>query len=199
MRREPLRGDRVVLRLLEREHLPRCVNWFNDPEVTRFLARETPLTMEQEERWYKDYRAKIDEEIYAIEVEGRHIGNIGLHSIDRTNRKANVGIVIGEKEYWSKGFGADAMTTALRYAFGALGLHKVNLDVIEYNARALHLYEKCGFVQEGVRRDEILKRERYVNLIRMSILEEEFARAERERLVSPAARRQAGTGPSRPR
>jgi len=174
MRREPLAGERVALRPLEREHLARCVKWFNDVDVTYYLARDEPLTMSQEEQWFDEYRTKVDEEIYAIEVEGAHIGNIGLHGIDRANRKASLGIVIGEKDYWSRGFGTDATRTVLRYAFGRLGLHKVNLDVIEYNERAIRTYEKCGFVREGVRRQELWKRGGFVNLVRMSILEGEF-------------------------
>jgi len=174
MRREPLSGGRVVLRPLEREHLERCVKWFNDREVTYYLGREQPLTMAEEERWFAEYRAKVDEEIYAIEVNGNHVGNVGLHAIDRANRKANLGIVIGEKDYWSKGLGTDAMQTVLRYAFEQLRLHKVNLDVIEYNERAIHVYERCGFVKEGIRREELWKRGRFVNLVRMSILETEF-------------------------
>jgi RimJ/RimL family protein N-acetyltransferase len=185
MRREPLSGGRVVLRPLEREHLARCVKWFNDPDVTYFLGREQPLTMAEEERWFAEYRSKVDEEIYAIEVDGNHIGNVGLHAIDRANRKASLGIVIGEKEYWSKGLGTDAMQTVLRYAFEGLRLHKVNLDVIDYNERAIRVYERCGFVKEGVRRDELWKRGTFVNLVRMSLLEGEF--------------RGVGAGPSRRR
>ncbi len=174
MRREPLSGGRVVLRPLEKEHLARCVKWFNDPDVTYFLGREEPLTMAEEERWFSEYRSKVDEEIYAIEVDGNHIGNVGLHGIDRANRKASLGIVIGEKEYWSRGLGTDAMDTVLRYAFDRLRLHKVNLDVIDYNERAIRVYERFGFVREGVRRDELWKRGRFVNLVRMSLLESEF-------------------------
>ena len=162
------------MRPLEREHLERCVKWFNDRDVTYYLGREQPLTMAEEERWFAEYRSKVDEEIYAIEVGGNHIGNVGLHGIDRANRKANLGIVIGEKDYWSKGLGTVAMRTVLRYAFEQLRLHKVNLDVIDYNERAIHVYERCGFVKEGVRREELWKRGRFVNLVRMSILENEF-------------------------
>ena len=174
MRREPLEGERVVLRPLEREHLARCVKWFNDREVTLFLARDEPLSMEQEERWFAEYRSKVDEEIYAIEVEGDHVGNVGLHGIDRANRRASLGIVIGEKDRWSKGYGTDAMRTVLRYAFRELHLHKVNLDVLDYNERAIRLYERCGFSREGLRREELWKRGRFVNLVRMSLLESEF-------------------------
>jgi len=176
MQREPLRGEHIVLRPLEREHLARCVKWFNDSDVTYFLGREGPLTMAEEERWFNEYRQKIDEEIYALHVDDVHVGNVGLHRIDRVNRKADVGIVIGERDYWSKGYGTDAMRTILRYAFDRLRLHKISLDVLEYNTRALRSYEKCGFVREGVRRDELLKRKRFVNLVRMSLLESEFRR-----------------------
>ncbi len=195
MRHEPLRGERVLLRPLEREHLARCVKWFNDPEVTYFLGRDAPLSMSEEERWFKDYRQKIDEEIYAIEVGGEHIGNVGLHGIDRANRRATVGIVIGEKDLWSKGYGSDAMRTILRYAFERLRLHKVNLDVLDYNERAIRVYVKCGFVREGVRRDELWKRGRFASLVRMSILESEY-REPSPRTAAPAAR---STGPSVPR
>jgi RimJ/RimL family protein N-acetyltransferase len=185
MRREPLSGGRVVLRPLEKEHLARCVKWFNDPDVTYYLGREQPLTMAEEERWFAEYRSKVDEEIYAIEVDGNHIGNVGLHGIDRANRKASLGIVIGEKEYWSKGLGTDAMRTVLQYAFEGLRLHKVNLDVIDYNRRAIRVYERCGFVKEGVRRDELWKRGTFVNLVRMSLLEGEF----RNGAAGPSRRR----------
>jgi len=170
-----LRGERVVLRPLERSDLPRCVAWFNDHEVTYYLGRDGPLTMEEEERWFANYKAKTDELIFAITVEDRHIGNVGVHNIDRANRRADVGILIGEKALWSKGFGSDALRAVLAYAFDEQRLNKVSLDVIDYNDRAIRAYERLGFLREGVKREDLLKRGRFVNVIRMSILAREFA------------------------
>lgn len=170
-----LQGERVVLRPLDRADLPRCVAWFNDREVTYFLGREGPLTMEEEERWFANYKAKTDELIFAITVDARHIGNVGLHNIDRTNRRADVGILIGEKDLWSQGLGTDALRAVLRYAFGELRLNKVTLDVIDYNERAIRVYERLGFVREGVKREDILKRGKFVDIIRMSILAREYS------------------------
>lgn len=172
-----LRGDRVVLRPLERGDLARCVGWFNDREVTYFLGRDGPLTMEEEERWFANYKAKTDELIFAITIDARHIGNVGLHGIDRSNRRADLGILIGEKELWSRGFGTDALRAVLRYAFHDLHLNKVSLDVIAYNDRAVRVYERLGFVREGVKREDLLKRGRFVDVIRMSVLSREFAAA----------------------
>jgi RimJ/RimL family protein N-acetyltransferase len=171
-----LRGDKVVLRPLASEDLRRCVKWFSDPEVLRFLGRNNVVSYAEEERWFRDYERRTDEQIFAIEVAGRHIGNFGLHKVDRTHQKADMGIVIGETDCWSHGFGTDAILAGLRYGFDHLGLNKVSLDVLEYNVRAIRSYEKCGFQTEGVHREEVYKDGRFFNVLRMSILAREFPR-----------------------
>lgn len=172
--RRVLRGPRVLLRPLASTDLRRCVKWFSDPEVIYFLGRNAPVTMAEEERWFRDYERRTDEQIFAIEVEGNHIGNLGLHKIDRVHRKADVGIVIGEPTLWSKGYGTEAMRVALGYAFDVLGLNKVSLDVLEYNVRAIHTYERLGFQREGLHREDVYKDGRFVNVMRMSILAREL-------------------------
>jgi RimJ/RimL family protein N-acetyltransferase len=172
--RRVLRGARVLLRPLALTDLRRCVKWFSDPEVIRFLGRNSPVTMAEEERWFRAYERRTDEQIFAIEVAGDHIGNLGLHKIDRVHRKAEVGIVIGEPTFWSKGYGTEAMRLALRYGFDDLGLSKVSLDVLETNVRAIRTYERLGFQREGLHRDEAYKDGRFVNVIRMSLLAREL-------------------------
>jgi UDP-4-amino-4,6-dideoxy-N-acetyl-beta-L-altrosamine N-acetyltransferase len=172
--RRVLRGARALLRPLALTDLRRCVKWFSDPEVIRFLGRNSPVTMAEEERWFRDYERRTDEQIFAIEVEGDHIGNLGLHKIDRIHRKAEVGIVIGEPTFWSKGYGTEAMRLALRYGFDDLGLNKVSLDVLETNVRAIRTYERLGFQREGLHRDEAYKDGRFINVIRMSLLAREL-------------------------
>lgn len=174
-----LRGASVVLRPLATGDLRRCVRWFSDPQVTQFLGRAAPVTLAEEERWYHDYVRRGDEQIFAIEIDGRHVGNLGLHKVDRVHRKADLGIVIGETSYWSRGFGTDALRTALRYGFDQLGLNKISLDVLEGNGRAIRSYEKCGFVREGIHREDVYKDGRFLNVIRMSILAREFGDRDR--------------------
>ena len=172
--RRILQGDRLRLRPLASTDLRRCVKWFSDPQIIHFLGRNSPVTLPEEERWFRDYERRTDEQIFAIEAEGLHIGNIGLHKIDRVHRKSEVGIVIGEPTFWSKGYGTEAMRTALLYAFGPLSLNKVSLDVLEYNTRAIRTYERLGFNREGVHREDIYKDGRFVHVIRMSILAREL-------------------------
>ena len=172
--RRILQGDRLRLRPLAATDLRRCVKWFSDLQIIHFLGRNSPVTLAEEERWFRDYERRSDEQIFAIDVDEVHIGNIGLHKIDRSHRKAEVGIVIGEPTYWSRGYGTEAMRTVLRYAFGALGLNKVSLDVLEYNTRAIRTYERLGFHREGVHREDVYKDGRFVHVIRMSILAREL-------------------------
>ncbi|HYY47632.1 MAG TPA: GNAT family protein [Thermoplasmata archaeon] len=172
--RRVLQGERVRLRPLASSDLRRCVKWFSDPQIIRFLGRNSPVTMPEEERWFRDYERRPDEQIFAIDVAGVHIGNVGLHKIDRVHRKAEVGIVIGEAGLWSKGYGTEAMAAVLHYAFGPLGLNKVSLDVLEYNERAIRVYERLGFRPEGIHREDVYKEGRFVDVIRMSILAREM-------------------------
>ena len=106
--------------------------------------------------------------------EGRAIGNLGLHAIDEEQGRATLGIALGEKEYWDRGYGADAITQVLRWAFTELGLRRVDRGADEDNVRAIRCYEKCGFVREGLARAYRVRKGRAVNSVTMGILREEW-------------------------
>ena len=171
-------GERVRVRAIEREDIPRFVRWFNDPEVRKYLLLHEPLSPAQEERWFEEHLSRKGDIILAIEArEGDawvHIGNVGLHRIDWKNRVATLGIVVGEKEYWGRGYGTEAVRTMLRYAFGELGLNRVELETYSFNPRAQRCYEKVGFVRECVRRGARYRDGRFHDSITMGILREEF-------------------------
>lgn len=171
-------GKDVRLRAIEREDIPRFVRWFNDPEVRRFLSMHEPMSRAQEERWFESYLSRKDDLILAIEVrEGDswvHVGNIGLHRIDWKNRVATLGIVIGEKGYWDKGYGTEAVRTMLRHAFFELGLNRVELETYSFNPRAQRCYERVGFRREGVRRQALYRDGKFHDVITMGILRVEF-------------------------
>lgn len=91
------------------------------------------------------------------------------------NRSAVLEIVIGEKPFWGKGLGKDAIFALLKHACLTLGLHRVALDVFATNVRGIKCYEKCGFVHEGCQRGAIWKQGKFVDLLRMAIMDKEFA------------------------
>jgi RimJ/RimL family protein N-acetyltransferase len=104
----------------------------------------------------------------------RIIGEIGLDGVSWSNGNAWVGISIGEKEYWGKGYGTDALQVLLRYAFTELNLHRINLTVFEYNPRAIRSYEKAGFVHEGRERKALLRGGQRWDMIYMGILRKDW-------------------------
>ncbi|RLC66916.1 MAG: N-acetyltransferase [Chloroflexi bacterium] len=171
-------GDKVRLRPIERDDLPRFVEWFSDPEVRYYLAVYLPFSMAQEERWFEDLQERIERQetlVLAVETrDGVHIGNVGLHSIDWKNRSAELGIVIGEKTYWGQGYGTDAIRTLLGLVFGEMNLHRVFLRVDADNGRGIRCYEKVGFQREGTSRQAVFKQGAYQDQHVMSILCSEF-------------------------
>ncbi|MFQ6060818.1 MAG: GNAT family N-acetyltransferase [Thermoplasmata archaeon] len=174
-KKKEIRGKKVLLRPFERSDLAKSIEWLNDPEIMRLLGRRSPISMAEEEKRYEDYLKSGKSEIFAVmERNGSHIGNIGLYRIDKINRKASLGIVIGEKDLWGRGYGSDAILTILRYAFKDLGLHKVSLRVFRANRRAIKSYMRCGFRREGVEREEVFKNGRFHDLFVMSVLDREF-------------------------
>ena len=148
-------GDRIRLRAIEREDVPRFVEWLNDPEVTAGLYVNLPLAAWDELRWFENLaNREAAERPLAVEVrlpEGgwKHIGNVGLHQIEKIHRSAEFGIVIGEKSYWNQGYGTEATRLTVKYGFEVLNLNRISLLVYETNPRAAHIYEKAGFVHKG--------------------------------------------------
>jgi RimJ/RimL family protein N-acetyltransferase len=104
----------------------------------------------------------------------RLIGIIDIEITQWANGDAYVGIGIGERDMWGKGYGTDAMRVMLRYAFRELNLHRVTLTVFEYNPRAIRSYEKAGFVVEGRLRKWLNREGRRWDMIHMGILREEW-------------------------
>ncbi|MBI4571236.1 MAG: GNAT family N-acetyltransferase [Chloroflexi bacterium] len=172
-----LEGTMVRLRALEMGDLERDYLWVNDREVTRFISMRYPMSRAEEERWLRDrpgngYAAGV---VLAIETkDGVHIGNLGLHEVNADDRKAALGIVIGDKSYWSNGYGTDAIVTLLRFGFGEMNLHRVLLHVIEFNERAIACYRKCGFQEEGRLRQHRFSQGRYWDVLVMGVLRDEF-------------------------
>ncbi|NOH01483.1 MAG: GNAT family N-acetyltransferase [Chloroflexi bacterium] len=177
-------GKRVRLRANERGDLKKFHEWVNDPEVTRGLALYLPMSMADEEKWF-DAQRDPNEKPFAIEIrKGRVwklIGNCGVFGIELTHRSGELGIMIGEKSEWDKGYGAEVMTLLLRHCFGTLNLNRAFLRVYADNVRAVRSYEKAGFVLEGRLREAVYKNGKYDDVLIMSVLRSEWASRSKEK------------------
>jgi UDP-4-amino-4,6-dideoxy-N-acetyl-beta-L-altrosamine N-acetyltransferase len=169
-------GERIYLRPLEMEDIDSFILWLNDEEIRQYLQRTSPLNWNREkefvEKLYRDDREIILGMV--LKENNRLIGNIGLHKISVPYRQAELGIFIGDKSCWSKGYGTEALNIMLGYGFDQLNLHRIHLTVLSFNARAIRAYEKVGFRQEGVFREHIYRNGQYHDVYCMGILEDEW-------------------------
>ncbi len=172
-------GDLVALGPLRRDLLPLYQRWVNDLGTMRTLGLPpSPMTSEKEEEWYERQSKTEDDTPFTIyERETlRPIGNTGLHGIDHRNRTATFGILIGEPECRGKGYGTETTRLMLDYAFTALSLHNVMLQVFEFNAAGIRAYQKAGFNEFGRRRKSRMMGGRLWDEIYMDCLSSEFER-----------------------
>lgn len=143
-----LHDKELRLRPLQKEHInDRYLNWLNDPEVTRFLETKSS-TKKELNNYYLRSKNNNSATIFAIELRGRHIGNVKL-DINWKHGFASIGIMIGEKKQWGKGYGTKATRLAAEYALKRLGLYSVILGVYGNHISAIESYRSAGFKVGG--------------------------------------------------
>ncbi|MBI4708766.1 MAG: GNAT family N-acetyltransferase [Candidatus Portnoybacteria bacterium] len=173
-------GKSVTLRPLGIEDIDFFLKWFNNPEITKFLLMYLPMTKLSEEKWLREV-AKKQEPVFTILVntpsERPPIGACGLHKIDQKDRRAEFGIVLGEKNAWGCGFAREAGELLISYGFNSLNLHKIESAYIATNIRSMRLHNKLGFLEEGRKRNHTFKEGQYRDMIIFGLLREEWEQA----------------------
>lgn len=172
--------------------------WFNDPVVTHYMfTGQKPTTLNQVKNsmkrdiksdststTIKNIRALMNQEIkspYNIifivcdsKSQKEIIGMVGLYEIDETSRKAEMRIIIGNKEYWGKGYGTEITEMINFYGFDRLNFNRIHLGVTEENKGGVRAYEKAGYTYEGTLKQEMYRNSRYYDAIRMAILRDDY-------------------------
>ena len=173
-----LEGELVSLRPLERDDAPAFVRWLNAPDVRAGLQVFRPLSLAAEYAFLENLGSTQEQQLVVGIVErtsGALVGACGLHDISWRDRRALFGILIGEKSCWGRGMGREASRLLVDYAFGTLGLHRVELHVYAFNTRALRTYQALGFVREGTLREHHFHDGRFVDTQTMAVLSDEWA------------------------
>jgi len=167
-----LEGEKVGLKKLSEEELSqRYVDWLNDMEVTKYLVSGNfPSDLEDVRTFINNANTsnRITFAIYRKDT-NEHVGDVKLDHIDWVSRKADFGIMIGDKSAWGTGLGTETTSLILEYAFDVLNLHRVYLGVSEENTGAIKTYEKLGFAKEGVRKEDQFVNGKYLDTIVMGI------------------------------
>lgn len=157
--------------------LPIMFDWINDREQVLFNAPYKPVTEEQHKAWFESLQQRDDIVIFGIRLleSNKLIGSCQLHSINHVHRSTELQIRIGEPTQRGQGYGTEAVRLLLDFAFKDLNLHRVYLHVFSTNPAALRMYEKTGFVREGLLRKAAHIDGAYVDVVVMGILREEHA------------------------
>ncbi|HEY1037536.1 MAG TPA: GNAT family protein [Candidatus Paceibacterota bacterium] len=162
-----LRGFKTVLRPLRESDIPLLARWINDPEVRVNLGSQLPK-IESDEREFVQMKAGRNV-CLMVEVDGVPIGTMGIHDIKYPDATATTGAMIGEKAYWDKGYGSDAKMALLDYAFNTLGLRRLKSAAIAFNERSIAYSKKCGYVVEGVQKEEVYRNGAYHDLVWLAV------------------------------
>lgn len=176
-----LKGEKVILRALKREDLPRLLQFNNDIEVELAGGGDPPMPQSMD-RLEADFNQQVggggrDGASFAIEADGQIIGTCGLFNFDQHAHTWELGIGIGDKNYWGKGYGREAVRLLVDYAFRYRNAGKVWLRVHGSNARAIRAYQVVGFVEEGRQRQHVWSNGRYDDLVLMGILRAEWEKS----------------------
>ncbi len=173
-----IEGSIVNLRAFDIDDAAHMFRWRNDAEVVEYLNVRYPTPLVREGDFMRR-RGTAPQSFtnahFVVETkDGLPIGHVGLNIASAEDRNAHLGMMIGEKDHWSRGYGADALKTLLRFAFGEMNLHRVDLTVDAANVRGIACYRKCGFVEEGRLRDARYQHGEFADQVVMGILRPEF-------------------------
>jgi RimJ/RimL family protein N-acetyltransferase len=171
-----LKGQKVVLRPMKHEDIARQHEFNQDTELYGLdCAYPHVSPLERAQAFYDD-RTRHDENIapFAIEADGKYIGFCSLMHLQNRHGNLELGIMIGDRAYWGRGYGRDTVNVLLDYGFRYLGARRVGLTTHAKNERAIRCYLACGFVEEGRPRKVAWIEGEYIDLVNMSILSDEW-------------------------
>lgn len=166
----------IGLRPYRLQDADRFIAWINNPEVYHHFPLNRPLDRVDAVKVIEQSIRGMDRHGFIVVLLPNQweVGLVELNEIDRTNRKCELEITIGEPTAWDQGYGSRALMLILCFAFRYQNMHRVSLHVMENNHRARHVYEKAGFQKEGLLRDNGFKNGLYYNEVVYSILESEY-------------------------
>lgn len=177
-----LQGTLVMLREYRSEDLSWMRQWVNDREIVMHLSDIFlyPHALESTEAYLDamlDGSSDSRGFVIADPVTEAYIGQVNLDSIDWKNRVGKIGIVIGSTENHGRGYGTEAMKLLIDFAFLEMNLNRLELEVYDFNERAIRSYLNCGFIQEGRLRERQYKNGKYSDVIQMGILKSDWKKA----------------------
>ncbi|MFX1573816.1 MAG: GNAT family N-acetyltransferase [Promethearchaeota archaeon] len=171
-----IEGELISLMPINSDHVHLYVKWINDPKVRLYSRSVVPRTIEE---WKKLFLNMPEERIKThifFEIwhkkDKKPLGDVGLFDINWFDKKAFIGLLIGEKEYWNKGIGTEAIKLTTNYGFKELNLNKLYATVYAPNKASCRCFEKNHFIKEAILKNDTFIENKYLDLYFYSILKE---------------------------
>lgn len=164
----------VSIRKFEKRDIPNKVKWINDPANNAFLHYDLPLEIGKTEAWFEKNKDRTDRYDAVIEVDGTPVGLIGLLSVDHTNKKAEYYVTLGEREYLGTGVAGRALSMMIEYAFTEMGLNRIYFYTEVDNVAAAKSCERMGFRREGLLKNDLFSKGRFVDRYVYGITKKDF-------------------------
>ncbi|KIL43310.1 GNAT family N-acetyltransferase [Jeotgalibacillus campisalis] len=171
-----MNGKTVYLRPIKKEDLTSILMATCNEEIRYLTGTTTHFTIDMLEAFYNNTVQDQTRHDFSICLKDKDvlIGDLSILEIDEENKKAGFRIALHQTEFFNKGYGTEALSLALKFAFDKLNLNRLQLEVFSHNLRAIKSYEKAGFKIEGRLRQSIFLNNEYSDEIVMGMLREEY-------------------------
>ncbi len=164
-------GKYILLRSIEESDIIKVSQWNFDIEIAKHFESRFPNNVLEQKKWFD---AQINQPnkkklIIVDKANNTPIGMVGIMKIDHINKNCEVGVTIGDKDYWGKIHGKEALKLTMDYLFFQLNMQTIYITVLEENERSIHFFKKFGFVQNGLLKDMVYKDGKYQSYVWMSV------------------------------
>lgn len=171
-------GKKCYLSPIKTDDAEKFYQWVNDFDTSVYITILPEIVTLQSEKNFLTSVSNGSSDTYILSIidskSDELIGIVGLHKVDFVNRNCEIGIFIGNKNYTNKGYGTEAVTLMLDFAFNVLNLHNVWARVYQYNSPSIKMLKKIGFYETGKTRQAKLIGKKYFDILHFDILENEY-------------------------
>ncbi len=169
-----IEGEKVTLRPPRTEDCGVYIEWFSDMEVTRYLARRWPVTLEREHEWLKSHEDSDHSVVWSLEYEGKLVGFSSVENINWNYLFGITGTIIGDRSVWGRGIASEMMILRRDFAFSQLPIRKLQSGYLEGNTGSARAQAKAGYREVGRMREEYFRDGQWLDHILTEILRSEW-------------------------